>query len=563
MNAFAISSILIFIANLMMAVLMLFKSGDRKLTKTWILMSIGSAIWGFGAYKFSTTQSKEIAFFWWQFAYIGGVFCPAIFFHFICKFINLKKKNLIALVYALAFFFFAIILTKRELFFGDLRLVFGQFYCFDWPKYKSPIFLVFYIGFYWILLLYTLFLMLVDFRHSSGIRRMQMKYFIIASIIGWIGPHSFFPSAFRIEVYPYPYFFLAVYPLIITYAIMQHQLMDINIIIKKGLVYSALLAIITAGYLIFVVSVGKLFQGMVGYQSFFSNLFAVFIIAALLYPLRDWIQHILDKRFFQGTLESLDQERCRLQQELFHKEKLAYVGQLASSIVHEIRNPLTAIKTHLDYLPQKYHDAEFRQKFNTLIPKEVERIEKVINQLLNLAKPRQVDLKPVNVCALIDSTLTLLQDSFALKKISIKKDYQDPDGLIQGDEEQLKQVFLNLFLNAIQAMGEGGELFVQTTDQRPETKDQKPTSADQKSLVFGLESQVRRDYVRIIIADNGCGISPENLKKLFEPFHTTKRDGIGLGLSITQEIIKLHGGTIAAESKLGEGTKFTIELPKN
>ncbi|MFA5089163.1 MAG: ATP-binding protein, partial [Candidatus Omnitrophota bacterium] len=239
----------------------------------------------------------------------------------------------------------------------------------------------------------------------------------------------------------------------------------------------------------------------------------------------------------------------RTHEQLFQAEKLAYVGQLASSVVHEIRNPLTTIETFLNYLPQKYQESEFREKFERLIPQEIGRLKRLANQLLGLTKQRRLNLTTVNAGQCMDAALELLSTHLDVKKIKVKKDYSPGALTVNADYDQLKQVFINLFLNAIQAMREGDELIIGARVQgsgnvKPHTLNPKPP-------------------ISIYISDTGPGIAPEQLARLFTPFHTTKEDGIGLGLSITKEIVEQHGGRITVESEVGKGTRFVIELPAN
>ncbi len=294
----------------------------------------------------------------------------------------------------------------------------------------------------------------------------------------------------------------------------------------------------------------------------------MFVIAMLFTPLRDWIQRILDKRFFHGTLESLDMERQKLQQQLFQTEKLAYVGQLASSVVHEIRNPLTAIKTYVEYFSQKKNDPEYAQKFETLIPNEINRIEKVVHSLLDLAKPRKPVMREASISEIVKNTLELLAESLKLKHIQVKTDFQVKDDKITCDKEQIQQVMLNLILNSLQAMEEGGEIVVRIQgsgvgDQgSSEPLSNATSNSSDETTLTPNPRPLTPNKITITITDTGSGISEAQLQKLFTPFATTKEKGIGLGLVITKEIIEQHGGRIGVESEEDVGTTFTIELKR-
>ena len=536
MNLFTLSCVLIIVSNLSSAIVVLWKSQDRKLSIPWTMLCISAATWGFGAYHVSITRSEIEAFWWLKIAYFGVIFAPIFYFHFLYNFFILKNKFLLTLSYILgATFFLLNFFFPEEYFLQNLIFLFQQFYWHDWTANKSPFFLVFYAYFYLFLLPYSFFRLFKELSLSKGLRHNQIKYFIFGAFIGWIGAEFNFMCDFGIYIYPISNFLIGLYPFIIGYAMIRHQFLDINIVIKKSLVYTVLIALISLIYLIIVLALEKFLEYFFGYRSVLVSIGAAFGIGILFVPLRNRVQYFIDKNFFSGTLESLALEKQRLQQELFHKEKLAYVGQMASSIVHEIRNPLNTLETFIKYIPQKYNNPEFRQKLTLLLPAEIERMKKVLERLLEMAKPSHLNPESVNICELIDRTLELLKDRLELKKIIVKKEYGSAQIIAPVDSDLIKQVFLNLFLNAVHALDEEG------------------------ILTIGVKSSGA--IIDIGINDNGPGIPSEIQKKLFTPFFTTKKDGIGLGLVITKEIIEEHGGSINVESTPGAGTTFTIQLP--
>jgi len=234
----------------------------------------------------------------------------------------------------------------------------------------------------------------------------------------------------------------------------------------------------------------------------------------------------------------------RIKQEVTQTAKLKIVATLASGIAHEIKNPLTAIKTFTEFLPQKLDDKQFLEKFSHLVGQEVERIDRLVHQLLEFAKPRPLTLICVNVDELVEDTLNLLSNRFLKQKINVEKEFfKEQDGTLYVDPNQFRQALLNIFLNAIEAMPNGGTLRV--------------------SAKFNNISNVsqNRSYFHVVIEDTGYGIDPQDLPHIFDPFFSKKDGGTGLGLSITHGIIKEHGGKIRAESQIGVGTKFIIELP--
>jgi len=156
------------------------------------------------------------------------------------------------------------------------------------------------------------------------------------------------------------------------------------------------------------------------------------------------------------------EEMKRTQEKLFHAEKLAYVGQLASAVVHEVRNPLTAIKTFVSYLPERFRkkDLEFLDRFEMIIPKEIGRMERMVEQLLDLAKPERMKKKELRVSDVVKETLDLLKDNVSLRGIKVESACLTEDDWVMGDKDKIQQVVLNLVLNALDAMEQGGSLRV-------------------------------------------------------------------------------------------------------
>lgn len=242
----------------------------------------------------------------------------------------------------------------------------------------------------------------------------------------------------------------------------------------------------------------------------------------------------------------LYEEMLELEKGLCHADKLAALGALASSIAHEIKNPLVSIKTFTQLIPRKFESADFRDKFNSIVPQELERLENILEEFLSFGRTARSNFRLVKIEDVIESLLMLMQREASKKNINIIKKYAPNIPEIISDSEQLKQVFMNIVLNAIQAMPNGGNLTISTIVQRS------PSNVQQKS-----------DFVEIRFSDTGIGIPKENIGKLFKPSFTTKPGGTGLGLSISQKIIKEHDGTIEVESELNKGTVFIIRLPIN
>jgi PAS domain S-box-containing protein len=233
-------------------------------------------------------------------------------------------------------------------------------------------------------------------------------------------------------------------------------------------------------------------------------------------------------------------ERVALQTQLVRAEKLAAIGQLAASIAHEVGNPLQAIQGFLSLFLEQCPPDIPNERFLKLAEEEIERIVQVLARLRDLYRPRADVLAEVDLNDLVNSVLLLTGKQLERGRIRLLRE-MDPDlPKIRAVADQLKQVLLNLVLNAAEAMAEGGLLHVQT---------------------YVTQDQALRPDVVITVTDTGFGIPPEQLPRIFDGLHTTKERGMGLGLYTSKAIVERHMGRISVQSKPGEGTTFTIMLP--
>ena len=242
----------------------------------------------------------------------------------------------------------------------------------------------------------------------------------------------------------------------------------------------------------------------------------------------------------------------RLEAQIRRSDRLASLGTLSAGMAHEIKNPLVSIKTFAQLLPERYQDSDFRETFSNLIGHEIDRIDSLVNQLLRFARPAKPLLKPMHVHEVLEKSLMLVGHRLYQKEIKLSRSWGAQLDTIRADADQLEQVFLNFFLNAMDAMDHGGELSVATEIR----------SVDSWIGNIGtMNGDNTREVLVITIRDNGEGISQEHVGHVFDPFFTTKDYGTGLGLSVVHGIIQEHGGQIEVESELAHGTAFFISLP--
>lgn len=229
------------------------------------------------------------------------------------------------------------------------------------------------------------------------------------------------------------------------------------------------------------------------------------------------------------------EELKETENKLIKAQRLAAIGTLSKGLAHEIKNPLTVIRSFIEILQERYNEPDFREKFFKIVDSEIDRMNCVIEQLLDFAQPVSPNFQDIQVHKLLDEAVSFVEHDFNKKGINIVKDYCNYNIEISADSNQFKEVFLNLFINALAAMEEGGKLTILT--------------------------QITYRELRILISDTGCGIPKENIPQLFDPFFTTKDKGHGLGLSIVHNIIQAHQGSIEVKSKLNSGTTFIVTLP--
>jgi signal transduction histidine kinase len=223
-------------------------------------------------------------------------------------------------------------------------------------------------------------------------------------------------------------------------------------------------------------------------------------------------------------------------------DRLASLGTLTAGLAHEIRNPLVAIKTFTHLLPERIDDQEFRDKFLHIASGEVDRISSLVTELLDFARTSDPKLEMENINIILDGMILLVSTEANKKQINVIKTYDSNLPSVQIDREQMKQVFLNILLNAIEATPEKGKIIVGT----------------RAFLKPGGEP-----YVQIEFTDTGSGIPQDQVEEIFNPFFTTKTTGSGLGLSISNQIVQDHKGYIDVESQVGKGSSFFINLPVN
>ncbi|WP_048818172.1 ATP-binding protein [Desulforamulus hydrothermalis] len=229
-------------------------------------------------------------------------------------------------------------------------------------------------------------------------------------------------------------------------------------------------------------------------------------------------------------------EKKRLQEELMRSERLAALGRLVTGVAHELRNPLGIVKATVQVMEGEFKSLQELKEYTRVICEQVDRGNKVIQELLDFGRPSKPIVSPTDINGLLDSVLTFTSPMLRQNKIQLTKDFSAnlPAAAIEGDK--IKQVFVNLILNAIQAMPGGGKLTIQTA--------------------------TAPGFIHVSFTDTGQGIAARHLPHIFDPFYSTKEEGAGLGLSICHQIVRMHGGKIWVAQTSPAGTTFTVSLPQ-
>jgi len=226
----------------------------------------------------------------------------------------------------------------------------------------------------------------------------------------------------------------------------------------------------------------------------------------------------------------------RSQVQLVQSERLAATGRLAASLAHEINNPLQAIHNSLQLMLTFPLEAEEQREYLQMADEEVERLIGMVTRILEFARRPQREMQPTNLNEVIEKVLTLTSKYLQHRHVVLRQDLLPDAPAVLAIPDELGQVFLNLVLNAVDAMPEGGTL--------------------------SISSRLTEDgCLAVAFSDTGHGIPPEHLDRIFEPFFSTKEEGTGLGLTVSYDVVKRHGGKITVQSVMGEGTTFTVWLP--
>ncbi len=252
---------------------------------------------------------------------------------------------------------------------------------------------------------------------------------------------------------------------------------------------------------------------------------------------------------FNAMSAQLDRVRD-LEERLRRADRLAALGTMAAGIAHDIRNPLTSIQIFSQLVASRPDDLSVREKFSRVVPRELQRVQAVIEDMMELARPLPLQLEPLDLNKALRELLELHEEQLTAQKIQVNQDLAPDLPPILGDSKRLPRCLGNFLSNAIQAMPQGGELKIQTSHLEAALLPDPARPAEGLTPV-----------VQVRVRDTGVGIPADRLPKIFDPFYTTKEKGLGMGMAIAHRIIEDHKGTVDVESAVGAGTTFTLCFP--
>ena len=697
MYFFALSGLVNGLSATVLGAFVFARKPENSLHRVYALFCVSISIWSYAYFAWLIADHESAALFWSRTLMVGAIFIPITAFHHLIKLINTRiPPGVIISNYAFSF-----ILALAS--FGPwiVKNVSQKDIFPYWPT-PGPLLHLHLLQFA-VFAVWGLLIIKRELKHAYGLRQNQLKLLFLAEVVGWGGGFLNYPLWYDIPIRPYGNILVSVYTLIFAYAMVRYRLLDVEIVLKKSLIYALLLLVLLLpSYLLVVLGQLSAF-GSINYV-FSILILGLFILVGFFYPkLRFRTEEALERVLFkkrvnyretllqssrdmvsivditalsdklvqtvgkslgiekvsllldnaangsyhleasvgldleqpervllpkEGPLVQLLQRRrepivreelewvpvgpetpqtiatmsklgaeislpivskdkligilnlgnkenksfysnedlellstlanqaaiaienARLyenlkqsQDTLRRADRLSSLGLLTAGLAHEIRNPLVAIRTFTQLLPERYDDAEFREGFQGLALKEVDRICGLINDLLSFARPSKPNVAPENLNDVVDNIARILETQAKEKNVVILREFGDNLPKVWIDREQMKQVFMNLILNAIQAMKEGGSINISTRS------------------VSRNGTQPSGDFVQVEIRDTGVGIPEENLQHIFDPFFTSKDEGSGLGLAVSHQIVQEHGGFVTVESHVGKGTAFFVHVP--
>ncbi|MCG3206401.1 MAG: Adaptive-response sensory-kinase SasA [Elusimicrobia bacterium] len=512
LTPFAISGLLAAVFSFGFGVFVFFKSSNRKLGKIWSLFSLSAANWGIGCFWIGTSQTPESALMAWRFAFGFGVaWMPALFFHFVCTFCDLKRPKTILLHYLFSIVTFAIMPTHY--FFKSPQLKFGSLY---FPQHEWPfnVFVFWWLAF----IIYSHIELGIGYRTNTPVKKAQIKYFFLGTAIGYMGGSLVYLPHFDINLYPWGNFTVFIYPFIMSYAIVRFNLMDIRVFIRRT-------ALIVGVYFILILLSAPI----------------LYVFHTSGQDSRSWVVQGIEILIISLILST-----GPFLYAFLVKRNAYFQDYTLAGLTHELKSPLAIIESAVDFLNNnpdvRDNDPGKLSAYLEMIQRNSSRLQLFVNDLLAAFDPQVKDVHLL--CEQTDMTDLIKKTAIHHKPLADSKNIQFhfdllSEAVISCDRTKIGQVLSNVLSNAIKFSKE-------------------------RSVYLSLKKD--SSGLTVSVRDEGSGLSQQELPHIFNRFYQGMRGqqakGSGIGLTIAKLWVEAHGGKIWAESEgEGKGTTVTFTLP--
>jgi signal transduction histidine kinase len=498
----------------------------NNVTKLFALSNLYLCLWNLADLFILTPFSHSVKLFLYRLSYVSGTLVVWYFFNFILNFAECPRDRYIKAWTVLKYSSILIgILCFTPWIMANIR---ESNYPFEVPGVLFPAFMVYLIGG----LSYPMIRLFQAYRISLGRRREQLMYMMVALFFGLIEGPLYFFDVYTYKMASFFYYSQVIYSLIVAYAILAHQLMDISFIIRKTVIYSMVTGVMTAIIVFFAALIASISHTYWINHALIASALAACLISIVFHPVQLAVQRFVDRHLFRDWADK------------------PVAREIASGFSHELKSPLAGLSMQAQLAMAHVEDLEVgHPRMKVELSKLKDELRYILNQAMDaarrieavrgVAEPDRGKLQPIDIPDLINSSLVHLNSVIEHSDVTIQRSLPADLRPVQGDAKQLEIVLLNLLKNAIQAMDGSG------------------------NATLTLSGHELDGAVILSIRDTGPGIALKDIPHIFEPYYTTKgHKGTGMGLYLAQQIIKAHGGSIEVASEPGRGTEFKLRLPK-
>ncbi len=529
MNLFALSGLLTVMTGLPIAIFVYFAGSDKISNRLWAFFVLSVSGYGLATYRIALIDDIGSALFWWRVSMFFVILIPVFFYHYTRHFLNIDNPKTLALVYLSGLFF--LILDFTPYFIHKVIRVFDLFYYNSDPTFFYTIFVFWFI----FLVFVTHYQLWRFYKSASGEKKNQVAYFFLATAVGFGGGVTNFLPIYGFNFYPILNLAVPLYPIIMTYAILRHQLFGIKVF-ATGLLTGVILLV-----LLF-----QIFFSQTPSELVLRSLFFIIVSIFGILLIRSVLQEVRSREEIERLAKNLEEANEEL------KKLDAAKSEFISLAGHQLRAPMTAIKGYASMLIEGSFGKVAERSLEALerIFTSTEILTKLTSELLDLSRieagKMKYDFKKIDITEIIQNTLNELDMNAKNKNISVKFENDAEKQLrISGDPDKIHEVIINLLDNAIKYSVDKSEV----------------------SVRLKLAERNRQNLV-VAIKDSGIGIDKKDVGGLFGKFARTEEskkirpDGMGLGLYFAKKIVEDHKGRIWVESEgIGKGSTFFVELP--